>query len=100
MLFFITDFFFFYYRGFNEYNVVLFIWLLQTDNPNKVLGSRTYSTQAPSDTANSSYASGTCNINVALPQTEGSYTYRVEILPGRVARTVGPVTVGKIALKV
>ena len=68
----------------------------QTDNPDTVLGSQTYSTQNPTNTAESGYVrDATCNINVALPQTEGSYTYGVDILPGRVVETVGPVTVGK-----
>ena len=41
----------------------------------------------------------TCDSNVALSYTEGSYTYGVELAPGEVVEIVCLVNVGKIALK-
>lgn len=39
-------------------------------------------------------------LDIGLPKTEGIlYVYGLEILHGRVVRTLGPVSVGKIALK-
>ena len=64
------------------------------DNEKTYVGSRVYSTKAPSNRAKSGYTSGTCNI--VLPFFEGTYTYEVDISPGRVVKTVGPITYGKV----
>ena len=69
---------------------------LQKDMQKTFLGYRYYSHQAPSTTAKLGYTRGDCHI--PLPYIEGIYTYVVEISPGRVVKTVGPIGYGKIAV--